>query len=519
MYKQNIYKGNAEKLSKWILALLGILTLLEVLFFPEPENIYGCLSFIVGWGFLAAFVMKQKQINKCFIPFIAMFGIGICFFFMPLMMTLVEGKPLTFRFNNPYDTFNYQLIYLLMLILAYRLCLRVYKPNNKLTSLWEKIGYFSAPNDRQIWALGIIGIISQVIMLSIMGTDDAAAENLGAVGHLLGVLKGFACFPVLLLFKNLYSTDSDNKVSKKPIIIYLVILAALGAATGKRTMIFSSFVTILMCYITPFFTENKKLFTRKTFVLLCIGVYLVTGPVADFAAAMALGRDNSERTSASRTFDNIIRLYQDKEKLNTMYKAFLMTTDNGGDNLSGWSEYYVDNIMMDRFCNLRVCDMTISYAQKLGYDNPTMHDYMSKQVLFLLPTPVLEYLGIHVNKFEYQYTPGDLLSMESLNIGHYHGYRVAGDVGTGLYLWGHMFYVYAFFIYFALFYFLSSMVKAKDNYMLIFPLPILAEMFRYYLEFNNATGVVGVVSFLLRTGWQTIIVYCLIKYIICKIVK
>ena len=66
-----------------------------------------------------------------------------------------------------------------------------------------------------------------------------------------------------------------------------------------------------------------------------------------------------------------------------------------------------------------------------------------------MPTPILNALGIHINKFELQYTPGDLLSMESLNIGYYQGYRVTGDVGIGLYLWGEMYCVYAFFIYFA----------------------------------------------------------------------
>lgn len=74
----------------------------------------------------------------------------------------------------------------------------------------------------------------------------------------------------------------------------------------------------------------------------------MNSPVADLASAMALGRDNSEQTGAAKTFDKIIDLYQDKEKLHFFNNAFLLRTDNGGDNLSGWSEYYVDNIMLDR---------------------------------------------------------------------------------------------------------------------------------------------------------------------------
>ena len=196
-----------------------------------------------------------------------------------------------------------------------------------------------------------------------------------------------------------------------------------------------------------------------------------------------------------------------------------MVTDNGGDNLSGWSEYYVDNIMLDRFCNLRVCDMTIDYANNLGHDNPVMHDYMSNQVLFLLPTPILNALGVKLNKYELNFTPGDLLSMESLNIGHYHGYRVAGDVGIGLFLWGYKYFIWAFFIYFAFFYFLSTNIKSSHTGLLILPLPVLTDLFRYFLQFNNSIGIVGIVTTVLRTGWQAIVIYCVIMFVVKRIIK
>lgn len=511
--------GNVEVISRWIIGFLCILTLLEAFLFPETENIYGCFTFIFAWIILSVFVMKQKNVNICFLPFIALFGLGVCFFFLPLPVTMIEGKPLTFRFQCPYLTFNYQLLNLIMLVLAYRLCLRLSRKGNVLTILWEKMGYFTPPTDKQIWTMGFIGIISHLFLLSIMGTDEAKAENLGWFGHMMGVIKVFSVFPVLLLFKNLYTGEQLSHKYKTPIIIYIVLLTAIGLATGKRTIIFSSFVTILMCYILPLFSENKKLFTKKSMFIGLFSIYLITGPVADLAMAMALGRDRHEGTSAEKTFDNIIELYQDKEKLHTMYQLALMATDNEGDNLSGWSEYYVDNIMLDRFCNIRVCDMSIDYANKLGFNNRTMHNYMSNIVLFTLPTPILKAFGNNTNKFEYQYTPGDLLSSESLNLGGYHGYRVAGDVGIGLYLWGEMYFIYALFIYIIYFYFFASLVKVLPNSILIFPIPVLCDLFRHFLLFNNGTGLAGVITTILRTGWQAIVVYCIIFFVIRKIVR
>ena len=511
---------NVNIISRFVIIALVLMTIIEAVAHPAFENVYGCLTFIVAWLSLSKLVMVQKDINKCFLPFMSLFGLGVCFYFLPLAVTLVEGKPLTFRFSCPYETFNFQLLNLLMLILAYRVCLRIYSPNNIVNHIWDKIGFFYAPTDNQIWALGIIGVFSQLFQLSVMGTDDADAENLGVLGQVLDVIKVFASFPVMLLFKHLYnSTEPYKRGQKLKIVFYLILISGLALATGKRTAIFSAFVTMAMCFIVPIFSENKKIFNTKTFIYFMLGAYLVTGPVADLAAAMALGRDNQENTSSSKTFNNIISLYQDKETLHTLYQAFLTVTDNGGDNLSGWSEYYVDNIMLDRFCNLRVCDMTIDYAQKLGFDNPTMHEYMQNQVLFLLPTPILNAIGVHINKFESQYTPGDLLSMESLKIGRYHGYRVAGDVGIGLYLWGYAYFIFAFIIFVVFFFYLSSLTRFSPMGFLILPIPVLAGLFRYFLQFNNGTGIVGIVSIVLRTGWQAVVLYCLIMFVIKRIIR
>ncbi len=510
-----------DALTRWVFGTLAVFTLLEAAFFPQMENLYGCFTFFVAWGFLYPCVLKLKGEvrNKCFFPYLALLGLGLTFFWLPLIATFVEGKPLTFRFAVPYKTFTLQLLNLMMLIAAYRCCLHLYRTNNPLQRLWKKMGYFTAPTDLQVWAMGVVGLVSLILLLTIQGTDEADAENLGFWGHLLGVTKSFISFPCLLLFKQLYSGNAQS-TSKRSVFIYLGIMAVLSVATGKRTPIFLPVATLAFCYILPIITQGKRLFSTRNTILALIGVFLITGPVADLAMAMALGRDNTGQTSASKTFDNIWKIYRDKESLHTLYQISISNTDNVGNNEYGWSEYYVDNIILDRFCNIRVCDATIDYAYKLGLDNPKMQNYMQKNILYLLPTPILRRLGIYVNKFESQYTPGDLMSTEGLGLKHqYHGYRVAGDVGIGLYLWGYAYFFYAFLIYIVFFYFLSTKAEVFQNGVIIFALPAMNEIFRTLLTFNNDTGMLGVISTLLRTGWQNIILYCIIFAIIRKIVK
>ena len=513
---------NVDEITKWVFGSLVVFSFLEAAFYPEEENLYGCFSFIIAWVLLYTFVLSNKGMkrNICLFPYMALLGLGLSFFWMPLIITFIEGKPLTFRFQNPYLTFNNQLLNLIMLIAAYRLCLKLYHRKNFLIRLWSKIGYFTPPTDAQVWAMGFVGLFSYLMMLSIQGTDEARVENLGVIGHVLQMAKMFTPIPFILLFRSEYGGDKGKDKPKNLLLLYFGLMVVLGIATGKRTMILGPVVTIIMCYLLPAITEKKRLFSTKNTILLIIGVYFVTGPVADLAAAMALGRDNSRQTSSEKTFENIWKIYQDKEMLHNLWQYTLSRSDNGGDNSSGWSEYYVDNILLDRFCNIRVCDATLYYANKLGYDNPRMQDYFYKQVLYQLPTPVLNAFGVNVNKFAEQYTPGDLISTEGLGLNHqYYGYRVAGDAGIGLYLWGYAYYFMAFFIYAALFYFMSSRVRVITSGLLIFPLLELNNLFRVLFTFNNATGIVGVVGMLLRQGWQLIVLYCLIYFIIRKIIR
>ena len=158
--------------------------------------------------------------------------------------------------------------------------------------------------------------------------------------------------------------------------------------------------------------------------------------------------------------------------------------------------------------------------QPFGFDNPKMHEYMTNRLIFLLPSPVIKILGLQVNKFDNKYSPGDLLSTEALGLRQqYMGFRVAGDTGIGLYLWGYKYYIFAFFLYYALFYFLSSKVLVKQDGSVIIPIVELIAVWGVFLTFNNSTGIVRVISTLLRLGWQTIFVYCLVFFVVRKFIR
>ena len=435
-----------ETVKKMATRFLLISVLLECIFFLSPENTFGCLALIYGWLLISRSVLKRKYMQMHFIPFVTIFFYGLCFFVLPIAATLLEGKPVTFRFQVPYTTFFNLMINVTIIVLAFRVCHRIYH-EGWLTRLWTRIGYFRTPTDKQIWTLGGIGFVALIYQVSILGTDMMQAENKGTVGQIISFLQSFAFFPIALCFPKYYG-KSTSKIPYKSLIIYFSVIIIIGIITTVRSLILNFAVVAAVMYFFSLLIENKKIFTFRTNIILIIGFYLLTGPIADLALAMILSRQMTRSQSSEKIISNIWNLYNDKELLHsTLNLSTLSNTDNKGDNFSQWSEYYLDNIFLDRFCNLRTQDLTLDYATKLGYNNTVMHEYAQNHLLFQIPTPILRVFGYEANKFDFNYFPGDAISTEALGLKtQYKGFRIAGTSGIGLYWLGYPYYLLAFLL-------------------------------------------------------------------------
>lgn len=519
MYIEKRLRNSLATIKRGTSILLFVFIVLECILYPSPENLFGCLALLYGWLLISMTVLRQKYIARYYIAFIALFCYAFSFFVLPIPATLLEGKPVTFRFAVPYLTFFNLMLNATTIVLAFHACRFIYR-EGWLTALWKKMGFFRPPKDSQVWALGILGFLAMLWTVGKQGTDDMQAENLGAVGQFLATFRSFAFVPITLLFAKYYDHNRVTPVNKMPVFIYLVLLGLVAIATTKRTLLFNMVcVWAVMSFFIALY-ENRRMFNTKTTFYIIVGTYLVTGPIADLAIAMAINRQKIYTASSSSTFSDIMKIYSDKERLHHLYQVGTYSnTDNQGDNFGMWSEYYIDNIFLDRFCNLRTQDITLDYAQSLGYGSERMRDYAEKFFLFQLPTPVLNTLGVHEDKFSYNYTPGDLLSTDALKLrGQYGGFRVCGDSAVGLAWLGYPYYIVAFFIYILLFYFFASLVSFRKGILMI-PVPVIMQMTLYMNYFNNATGIFRTIALLMRGGVQLIIIYCVIMWILRRILK
>ena len=94
------------------------------------------------------------------------------------------------------------------------------------------------------------------------------------------------------------------------------------------------------------------------------------------------------------------------------------------------------------------------------------------------------------------------------------GFKVGGETGIGLWMFGYSYYLIAFLTYIVVFYFLCSFVNIRDGALLI-PLPILVTFRPYWMFFLNANGIFTSMNFTFaRNNLNTILIYCVLVFII-----
>lgn len=489
----------------WLGRILLVGCFLEMVFFTSMENFLGCVSSIYGWYLISVCCIRREYLEKYPLPTLVMFGLGVCYSVLPILVTLVEGKPVSFNFQVPYLTYYNQIISMTVITVAFRFAIRLYKPGCLLNRLWNKIGYMTVPSEKQIWIFGVLGLFSLLSILSEMGEEHEYQASGNFWGIVRNVLSGLSIAPICLYFKQLYGDPSPAK-TKRFVKYYIVVLMVLGFASTIRGLVFNSVVTVACIYLFLIIYNNRRIFTAKNTILVIVVAYLVTGPVAEIAMAMILNRHFGG--TASQTAEAVWKLYNDKETLHKTYQLFLANTDNGGDNSQGWSEYYVDNIFLDRFCNLRTIDGTLYNAQKMGFGCRAGSDYYKNFWINELPSPITNMFGL---KKDFLGTAVDHMVTSNFSGERYSlfGFKVGGETGIGLWMFGYWYYPIALITYIIMFYFLCSFVNVGST--LLLPLPILISFRLYWMFFLNANGIFSSMgSVFARANLNAIFIYCVL---------
>ncbi|WP_229755321.1 hypothetical protein [Hymenobacter cavernae] len=423
----------------WVALLVACL--FQAVFFLSTANLFALGCIIIAWGLLSTQFLRSDMLHTYPLSSFLLLGFTATQFYFPLVFTTLEGKPVVFNLELPYQVFVHSSLSLLVLLLAhaiYRGLIR--KPLSSPTSWLNHIGIFTPPADLQLWLMGLIGLGATVYAFFIspsVGWEVTGAASDKAIQGLIP----FSYAPFFIPFGRMYGQTKDPSKRLVPmLVIFTVLLFVVSIGRNSRGAFMLGFTSVGFAFgfglLLGIF--KTRLFTLRNALLAGLGFLLITGPIADIGTAMVIVRNQRSKISNAELIELTLQAYQDKEAIHARRQYDNTTSDE-------WDERYLDNIFTARFSNLKFNDASLVQASKIGDQDKDMLTYTINYILGALPDPFLKALDINADKEAvYAVSFGDYLYAEAGGppeaLG---GFRTGHFAGTGMaaFSWWYLFFL------------------------------------------------------------------------------
>lgn len=386
--------GFLQRFIQWSWIILSISSLLQLIFFPNSANVVAIACVLIAWLILTKFFLKSIVLNLYPLSTFLIIGFTSTQFYFPLLFTLLEGKPVVFNLELPYQVFFHSIAALIVLVLAHFSYRQIAKPlRSKKSSLLNKAGFFLSPNELQIWLMGLIGLMASFYVHLYARTAGQATG--AASDKLIEALVPFSYAPFFIPFGLLYGDKKEpNSRLIKFLLLYTLILFVVSIARNSRGAFMLGFTSVGFCYALGLLLGYYKIriFTIKNLFIAVVGFWLFTGPIADLGTAMVIVRQQRSDIPYSELLDLTLDAFNDKEAIQ-LARAVVDIPEPGE-----WDEYYLDNIFIARFSNIKFNDISLLLSSKLSNQDPDILNYTVDHFLATLPSPVLGMLGVNIDK-------------------------------------------------------------------------------------------------------------------------
>lgn len=499
-------KGSAVfLLRKFLGIILYISIACEMLFFPSLDNFAGCLMTLIVWAIFRTFFLKRKIIVAHPFAFLILLT---CFLarYIPLVATLLEGKPISIGFEIPLETFFWETIMFGIISLAFYVAI-VYKSkrNNLIQRTLFKLKFFEA-DAVTLWLLGFLGLGVRIQQLAVSGQVE-----FGDAGNkFLAGLEYLQYAPILMLFPKLAVGISQNSKRRLSIWLYITSLFVISLATNSRQDLIYPIATYILLFFLSTLKENVSVFSIiSPWKMLVVGVLVIwgTGFLSDISLAMLANRSIRNDIGRMELFEKTTETLLDEQQMSELRSNLLEKQTDVVSYGRGWNETYLDNFMLNRYGNLRVSDQTIYHSMRVGMGNEEIQASFWAKVLATFPTPMSSAIGLDVNKANLQYSPGDLLYFVSTRTSNVlGGFRVTSLIADGLATFGYWSLPIIFLLFVIVFRLLDCLVLRVGN-VVVYSTLGLVSVFYFFGMFRNSIGMINLVGFVIRGFWQLCVTY------------
>jgi len=490
--------------------------LIQNLIFFSFENLFASFVLIYGWLLIKSVVLTSYNLKIYPVSFLMILGLSIFHFLLPMPLTLLEFKPVIYNLNVPFLTFFHQFLFVTTIVFTHKIYTHISRGKNLFRSVLIKTDFYRVPSNKLIWTTGILGLLATFYLYFIFGQWEKEVSDRNFMSYLANILAPYLWMPILLIFSKYRSIRNIKqnilKSNTKFIVFYSLLVIVISIVSNWRTVMFSGvlfFIILLFLGILLGYYKIQEFLSLKKIILIFTVIYFVFGPMIDLGYAMVIVRGERTKLTSSELLYKTINVYMDKE---TLDKAKIIGSSFLSNKLkknNDWDEKYLNNIIINRFVNLKISDNCVYYATKIGYQNKQMKNELINQVEAFMPNILLGVFNIDpVKKNEtLSYSIGDYLYSKAINDSTVRGSFVISSMpGVGLAIFGYWYLLIIIPLFIIIFAMFDSFV-VRQNGKLIFSYLFFLLLVLSVNYFNDRHVFTYEIRFIFRTYFESVIVF------------
>ncbi len=501
-----------SKFKTYASLILAISVFSEMVLFFSVENLFAISALVGGWVVIST-VLSQRNLLQYPVSFIMILGMAVLQYLLPLPLTLLELKPVTYNLRVPFLTFSHHFLFAVAIVITHKLYTIVVGRNNIFRALLKKTTFYQEPTNRIIWITSLLGLLAGFYSYFVMGIWHIERVDRDPLYYVMSSFSGFIWMPLIILFpKFRYYQPKNTDKTIKYVAMYSVFVILVAIVSNWRTTLFSGVFIIIGLFFLGLLLQQYKLWsiiTPKKLVLLLVTFIVFSGPFLDLAQAMVIVRGDRVNLSPVEFFSRTIDVYNDKDKLETVRRSALRGANNNQFESGYWNENYLNNIVLNRMVNLKISDNCLYYADKIGSENSQMQSELANQIIALMSNVILGIFGISPEeKIRISnHSIGDALYGLAIHSESRFGSAIISSMpGVGMSIFGYWYLIMIIPLFALIFAMFDSLVNFKKGNIVFSYFFFL--MFTIILNyFNDRHVFVSEFKFIFRDYFESVVIF------------
>ena len=387
-----------------------------------------------------SYAMRTRRLRAAPMSCIMLLGLNVSSFSAALFIQTVTLRSLIYNLDSAIESFTALAVTQFVMIGVHWLYLQSGVMRRLRASFTrrvaEPLGLLEAPSNNQLWVFGLVGCAAT--MLAARGyTEGVEFGNVS--GKLAVAYTPFVVAPFFIPMRAYLFGGRTPGGAKNLLILagYSLLLIAVAIVNNARATFSQGFLTLGLCWLIAVLSGNLAM-TRWRIMIgvmiaaACIPFFLT---LSDLATAMVIARDERSNVGALELLEITLNNFQDK--------ALIVERQHRDAIISGdeYNENYVENPILARFVYTKFVDVNMTNALTLSDGQAAeLRSNTWDRVLAMLPTPILNYLHIDIDKSDLGFSSGDIYSFlaRGLDLGRY---TTGSELPDGLVIFGSFFWV------------------------------------------------------------------------------